>query len=119
MVTFIGCSQLSLADYYAISNEDVFLYKFEEKDLKKWIWPEWLGDEIAYILGKPLNPDHNYDESSKVLRKMLKYWYNFVKYDNPNGVSDSGSKCQNGFLTNIWITILVKIKSIDSTRTLR
>ena len=44
------------------------------------------GDEISFVFGEPLNPSKNFTQNEKVLtRKILKYWSNFVRYNNPNG----------------------------------
>lgn len=45
------------------------------------------ADEISFLFGEPLYSDMmNFTYSEKIFsRKLLKYWSNFVRYDDPNG----------------------------------
>ena len=83
------CPVVDFASIYAINKQDVFFYHFTQRSSKHF-WPDWLGvmhgDEVSFVFGEPLNPEKNFTYSEKVLsRKILKYWSNFVRYENPNG----------------------------------
>ena len=83
------CPIVDFANLYAMSQQDVYFYYFTQRSSQHY-WPAWLGvmhgDEIPFVFGDPLYPLANYTEEEKILsRKMLKYWSNFAKYDNPNG----------------------------------
>jgi acetylcholinesterase len=67
----------------------VFFYHFTQRATNH-LWPDWFGvlhaDEIQFVFGEPLYPQANFTEEEKVFtRKLLKYWSNFARYDNPNG----------------------------------
>ena len=84
------CPQIQLANIYVASKENVYFYYFTELS-DKFYWPKWLGvlhgNEIPFVFGAPLNTSKKYDEAPKSLaRKMLKYWSNFVRYNQPNSL---------------------------------
>jgi acetylcholinesterase len=90
------CPTVDFASTYALNDQDVFLYYFTQRS-SIHMWPEWMGvmhgDEISFVFGEPLNPSKNYTEEEKVLtRKILKYWSNFARYDDPNKNLNSLSK---------------------------
>lgn len=75
-----------------MNNLDVYFYHFTHRATNH-LWPEWLGvlhaDEIQFVFGEPLLNASTFNEEEKVFtRKILKYWSNFARYDNPNGKSD-------------------------------
>jgi hypothetical protein len=83
------CPVVDFASIYAVNKQDVFFYYFTQRSSTHF-WPDWLGvmhgDEVSFVFGEPLNPDKNFTYGEKVLaRKILKYWSNFVRYENPNG----------------------------------
>ncbi len=83
------CPQTKLAQIYRSQSESVFFYYFTELS-DKFYWPEWLGvlhdNVIPFVFGAPLNTSKGYDEAPKVLaKKILKYWSNFVRFNDPNG----------------------------------
>ncbi len=54
------------------------------------------ADEVSFVFGEPLYSDMNFTEiEKKFSRKLLKYWSNFVRYDNPNGPKDQYSTNNN------------------------
>ena len=89
------CPVIDFANIYAMNKLDVFFYHYTQRSSRHW-FPEWMGvmhgDEISFVFGEPLYPENNYTYNEKVLsRKMLKYWSNFVRFENPNGpVGSSG-----------------------------
>ena len=90
------CPVVDFASIYAVNQQDVFFYHFTQRSSTHF-WPEWLGvmhgDEVSFVFGEPLNPEKNFTYSEKVLaRKILKYWSNFVRYENPNGPQLSGKE---------------------------
>jgi acetylcholinesterase len=92
------CPVVDFANIYASNQQDVYFYYYTHRSSQHY-WPEWLGvmhgDEIAFVFGEALYPDSNYTYEEKVLaRKMLKYWSNFVRYENPNGPTTSDKEKQ-------------------------
>jgi len=86
------CPALDFANTYATNQQDVFFYHFTQR-ASNHLWPDWFGvmhtDEIQFVFGKPLYSQANFTEEEKVFtRKLLKYWSNFARYDNPNGCQD-------------------------------
>ena len=86
------CPALDLASTYSLNNLDVYFYHFTHRATNH-LWPKWLGvlhaDEIQFVFGEPLLNASTFNEEEKVFtRKILKYWSNFARYDNPNGKSD-------------------------------
>lgn len=89
------CPTVNIADYFAKHNVNVFFYHFVEgsSNLTASGIPSWFGavhgGEIEYMFGDPLKYNSNYKLQEKVLAdKMVQYWANFAKYDNPNGRSN-------------------------------
>ena len=85
------CPVVDFANIYAMNQQDVFFYHFTQHSSQHY-WPEWLGvmhaDEISFVFGEPIDPEMNFTINERILsRKMLKYWSNFVRYENPNGPS--------------------------------
>jgi carboxylesterase type B len=83
------CPALDFAGTFATNQQDVFFYYFTQRATTH-LWPDWFGvlhaDEIQFVFGEPLYPQANFTEEEKVFtRKLLKYWSNFARYDNPNG----------------------------------
>jgi len=93
----ITCPIIRLAKIQSTCR-NVFLYHFDYR-ISSNPWPEWLGVmhgyEIELAFGMPLYTQSQftvpYNEKDKeVSRRMVKYWTNFAKYGNPNGLdSDS------------------------------
>ncbi len=83
------CPVVDFANIFAMNHQDVYFYHYNHFS-SRTTWPEWLGvlhaDEISFMFGEPINPELNYTMAEKILsRKMIKYWSNFAKYQNPNG----------------------------------
>jgi acetylcholinesterase len=83
------CPVIDFANIYAMNKLDVYFYYFTQRSSRHH-WPDWMGvmhgDEINFVFGEPIIPENNYTYSEKVLaRKMLQYWSNFVRFENPNG----------------------------------
>ena len=87
------CPALDFAGTFATNQLDVFFYYFTQRATNH-LWPEWFGvlhaDEIQFVFGEPLYENKyaqpGFSEEEKVFtRKLLKYWSNFARYDNPNG----------------------------------
>ncbi len=98
------CPVVDFASIYAINKQDVFFYHFTQRSSTHF-WPEWLGvmhgDEVSFVFGEPLNPEKNFTYGEKVLaRKILKYWSNFVRYENPNGPPPIQSSVSSISMTN-------------------
>jgi acetylcholinesterase len=90
------CPTVDFANIYAINDQPVYFYQFTQRNSRHF-WPDWLGvmhgDEIAFVFGEPIHPANNYTEGERVLaKKMLKYWSNFAKYNNPNGPTSSSQE---------------------------
>lgn len=73
---------------------NVFLYHFDYR-ISSNPWPEWLGVmhgyEIELAFGVPLYTNSHFtepynDKDKEVAKRMVKYWTNFAKYGNPNGM---------------------------------
>ena len=78
-----------MATTYAMQNQDVFFYHFTQR-ASNHLWPEWFGvlhaDEIQFTFGQSLYKSLNFTKSERIFsRKLLKYWSNFGRFDNPNG----------------------------------
>ena len=74
---------------------------------------DWLGvihgNQMPFILGKPLNDSLKYTSSEKILsKKLLKYWSVFFQTDDPNGI--------NGTI-DTWSKY--KIKNLDPKETFK
>ena len=83
------CPIVNYAKYYGIYQSNVYMYFFEQVSSASY-WPSWLGaihtDEIPFVFGEPLTGQKNYSPEEILLsKKMIKYWSNFAKYQNPNG----------------------------------
>lgn len=77
------CHVNRIADKYASSGNDVFMYYFTHRSTQN-PWPKWMGtmhgDEISFIFGEPLNPKYGYNQQEiELSRKMMKFWANFAK----------------------------------------
>lgn len=77
------CNVNEFAHRYAETGNNVYMYYFKYRSLGN-PWPSWTGvmhaDEINYIFGDPLNPEHNYQPQERELSKrMMRYWANFAK----------------------------------------
>jgi acetylcholinesterase len=84
----IVCPTVDLATQYAKLNQDVYMYRFDQYDpilgLPKWFGATHAG-ELGYVFGVPLNENSNYSYPERLFtRKLLRYWTNFAKYNNPN-----------------------------------
>jgi acetylcholinesterase len=78
----------NFADFYANQRQEVYFYHYSHVSSIR-TFPPWFGsshnDELPYVFGAPLNPQNNYTSNEVTLsKKMLKYWSNFAKYNNPN-----------------------------------
>ena len=98
------CPAQDFASLYSINNQDVFFYYFTQRSSMHY-WPEWLGvmhaDEISFVFGEPFLPEFQYTESEKLFtRKLLKYWSNFARYNNPNGPQDEEISNNTYFIKN-------------------
>ncbi|XP_037037460.1 acetylcholinesterase-like isoform X2 [Bradysia coprophila] len=85
------CNVNEFANRYAKEGLNVYMYLYTHRT-KSNPWPRWTGvmhgDEINYIFGEPLNPNHSYTEEEKDFsRKIMRYWSNFAKYGDPNGAT--------------------------------
>ncbi|XP_055958983.1 cholinesterase 1 isoform X2 [Patella vulgata] len=75
-----------------ISNRsNVYLFTFNER-VDSLPWPEWMGVphgyEIEVVFGHPLNPALQYTPSEiELSKKTMKYWTNFAKTGDPNGLN--------------------------------
>jgi len=51
------------------------------------------ADEISFLFGEPLySESQNFTREEKIFsRKLLKYWSNFVRYNDPNGPGENSS----------------------------
>ena len=96
------CPVVDFASIYAMNKLDVYFYYFTQRSSQHF-WPDWLGvmhgDEISFVFGEPLQPEKNFTHTEKILaRKMLKYWSNFVRYENPNGPPTQSSNINNNII---------------------
>ena len=57
------------------------------------------ADEISFLFGEPLySQEQNFTQEEKIFsRKLLKYWSNFVRYDDPNGPGEHAKQQQSQF----------------------
>lgn len=83
-----ACPMIKLIDYYSDSNLNVYQYFFAHKSTKV-NHDAWLGvihgDQMPFVLAKPLNASLRYLASEVLLsKKMISYWSGFVKYNDPN-----------------------------------
>ncbi|UJR24619.1 hypothetical protein I4U23_005993 [Adineta vaga] len=89
------CPTIFLADIYTQENLPVYFYYFTLRSSIS-TWHQWMGvlhaDEIMFIFGEPLNTTDNlyytYEEILVSL-KIMNYWANFAKYNNPNQRHDA------------------------------
>ncbi|GLG99963.1 Acetylcholinesterase, partial [Gryllus bimaculatus] len=77
------CNVNEFAHRYAETGNNVYMYYFRHRSQSN-PWPSWTGvmhgDEINYIFGEPLNPEHPYSpQEVELARRMMRYWANFAK----------------------------------------
>lgn len=101
------CPVVDWANAYAIKNQDVYMYHYTHRS-SNHLWPDWMGvmhgDEISFVFGEAIDPLNNYTYNEKVLaRKMLKYWSNFVRFQNPNGILILFNPLSKLFLTLVFV----------------
>ncbi|CAF1003382.1 unnamed protein product [Didymodactylos carnosus] len=83
--------KVTMANTYSEASQDVFFYYFIARPSVS-DWHQWTGvmhaDEIMFIFGEPLNhtDQKNYTtEEVQLSKRIMSYWSNFAKYDDPNG----------------------------------
>lgn len=76
------------------------------------------ADEISFLFGEPLYSElQNFTQEEKVLsRKLLKYWSNFVRYDDPNGPNELNTEQQGQVTLNNDGVLSHKINTDDTRR---
>lgn len=77
------CHVNEIAYRYAYYGNNVYSYHFVHRPSSS-PWPNWMGsihgDEILFVFGDPLFPEHKYsDEEKKLSRNMMRYWANFAR----------------------------------------
>lgn len=77
------CGANEMAYRYAYYGNNVYSYYFVQRPSAS-PWPHWMGtihgDEILFVFGDPLNPEHKYTEAEKQLSLiMMRYWANFAR----------------------------------------
>ncbi|CAF1015811.1 unnamed protein product [Rotaria sp. Silwood1] len=87
------CPTVAVANAYASYNMSVYFYHFVARPSTS-DWHTWTGvmhaDEIMFVFGEPLNTTDNKTykyEEMQLARRVMRYWTNFAKYENPNGLS--------------------------------
>ncbi len=93
-----NCQAYQIASLYSRTGNSAFMYEFSYR-LNSSAIPDYLSqyfgtathaDEIPVIFGQPLE-DKFYNSFSQAERdftqKIIFYWTNFAKYDNPSGVT--------------------------------
>ncbi|XP_069474589.1 cholinesterase isoform X2 [Ambystoma mexicanum] len=84
------CPLLEFTKTCSEHGSNAFLYFFDHQS-SKLSWPKWMGVlhgyEIEFVFGMPLYRKLNYTKEEELLsRVMMKYWANFAKTGNPNGI---------------------------------
>ncbi len=112
------CPTVDFANYYAMNNLSVYFYHFTERGSASPL-PEWFGAihtaEIPFVFGTPLEYPYRYTPIEMQLsRKMMRYWSNFVRYENPNGdgssayESNGGSFCLTCLIQQFWLDVTLE-----------
>ena len=91
-----ACPCTALCDYYALNGLKVYRYFNTHQNPLSFVY-KWMGvvhgDELAFVYGEPLHSNKFKPNEVTFSKKLLVFWSNFIKYDNPNG---------NGGLDEIW-----------------
>ena len=111
------CPAQDFASLYSYHQQDVYFYYFTQRSSMHY-WPEWLGvmhgDEISYVFGEPLLPEFNFTEPERTLsRKLLRYWSNFAKYNNPNGPEHNIKHHNEKIASNVTSTTNMKHSQLE------
>ncbi len=116
----IVCPMVDFANIYAKNNMNVFFYHFTEHGSAN-PFPDWFGAMhlagIPFVFGAPLEYPYKYTLSEMQLsRKMLRYWSNFARYENPNGdVGAAGSTSFQSSDGQFCLTCLIQQFILDVT----
>ena len=100
------CPTDDLAFTFFANNQSVYAYSFTSR-ASTHFWPDWFGvthtDELWFVFGKPLRAGPGFANFTyaerKFARKILKYWSNFVRFDDPNEPIRASSYFNNGATT--------------------
>ncbi|KAM9853496.1 cholinesterase-like [Aulostomus maculatus] len=81
------CPLLHFAQRYSQRGGKTFLYLFDHRSSTN-PWPAWMGvmhgDEIEFVLGRPLNVSWKYSKNEvNMTKKFMKHWANFARTSNP------------------------------------
>jgi acetylcholinesterase len=86
---FFYCPLVQYADVYTQAKQSVYQFYFTQRNTQSK-YPTWAGalhaDELNFVFGEPIPSNSANSPSERVLsRKMIKYWSNFARFQNPNG----------------------------------
>ncbi len=87
--SFFFCPLVQFAEFYTQAKQSVYQYYFTQRNTL-FLWPSWAGvlhtDDLNFVFGAPIPSISGNSASERVLsRKMIKYWSNFARFQNPNG----------------------------------
>ena len=93
------CPNYNIAETYSRRENNVYVYEFAYRfytsqipnDLVTYLGPATHADEIVmtfgFVLSEALDLFTN-DAEKRFDMELVKYWTNFVKFDNPNGLTN-------------------------------
>lgn len=98
-----ACPCTALCDYYALNGLNVYrFFNTHQNSLHahyKWLGVEH-GEELSFVYGEPLYSNKFMANEVSFSKKLLDYWSNFVKFDDPNGHGGLGEYWPKYNVTN-------------------